>query len=120
MTDIEGSTRLWDEAPEAMREALARHDAIAVWVVGEHAGFLIKPRGEGDSTFSVFGRPTDAVAAACALQTAVMAEPWPEGARLQVRVAVHTGEADLGVDPAATRTPLYTGRPRVLPDPPQR
>jgi len=27
-TDIEGSTRLWEERPEAMREALARHDAI--------------------------------------------------------------------------------------------
>jgi len=98
MTDIEGSTRLWAEAPDAMRAALARHDAIAACVVGEHEGFLIKPRGEGDSTFSVFPRATDAVAAACALQTALTAEPWPEGAPLRVRIAVHTGEADLGVD----------------------
>ena len=98
MTDIEGSTRLWAEAPEAMRTALARHDAIAADVIAEHGGFLIKPRGEGDSTFSVFGRPTDAVAAACALQTALTSEPWPQGAPLRVRIAVHTGEADLGVD----------------------
>ena len=27
-TDLEGSTRLWEEHPEAMRAALARHDAI--------------------------------------------------------------------------------------------
>jgi len=98
MTDIEGSTRLWAEAPDAMRAALARHDAIATDVIAEHAGFLIKPRGEGDSTFSVFGRPTDAVTAACALQMALTAEQWPEGAALRVRIAVHTGEADLGVD----------------------
>ena len=98
MTDIEGSTRLWAEAPDAMRAALARHDAIAALAVGEHAGFLMKARGEGDSTFSVFARPTDGVAAACALQSALTAELWPEGAPLRVRIAVHTGEADLGVD----------------------
>ncbi len=27
-TDIEGSTRLWEEHPEEMQVALARHDAI--------------------------------------------------------------------------------------------
>jgi len=98
MTDIEGSTRLWGEAPDAMRAALARHDVIAATVIDAHSGFVIKPRGEGDSTFSVFARPTDGVTAACALQTALTAEPWPEGASLRVRIAVHTGEADLGVD----------------------
>src|SRR5205807_8044132 len=27
-TDIEGSTKLWEQLPEAMREAMARHDAL--------------------------------------------------------------------------------------------
>jgi class 3 adenylate cyclase len=27
-TDLEGSTRLWEEHPDAMRKALARHDAM--------------------------------------------------------------------------------------------
>jgi class 3 adenylate cyclase len=27
-TDLEGSTRLWEEHPDAMRTALARHDEI--------------------------------------------------------------------------------------------
>ena len=27
-TDIEGSTRLWEEHPDAMRDALARHDEL--------------------------------------------------------------------------------------------
>ena len=98
MTDIEGSTRLWDEAPEAMRAALVRHDDIVCAAIGEHEGFLIKARGEGDSTFSVFARATDAVVAACGLQAALTSEPWPHGAPLSVRIAVHTGEADRGVD----------------------
>src|SRR5438046_985908 len=34
-TDIEGSTRLWEQHPEAMRAALARHDALG-WVAGGH------------------------------------------------------------------------------------
>jgi class 3 adenylate cyclase len=27
-TDIEGSTRLWEQRPEAMGQALAHHDAL--------------------------------------------------------------------------------------------
>ncbi|HLV78671.1 MAG TPA: tetratricopeptide repeat protein, partial [Chthonomonadaceae bacterium] len=95
MTDIEGSTRLWESAPEAMRLAVARHDALAEAVIAAHAGRLIKSRGEGDSLFAVFARATDAVAAARALQQAFVAEPWPGELALRVRMALHTGEADL-------------------------
>src|SRR5207248_7968166 len=61
----------------------------------EFAGVLVKSRGEGDSLFAVFARPTDALAAACALQKAILAEPWPTSSPIRVRVALHTGEADL-------------------------
>ena len=54
MTDIEGSTKLWELHPEAMRETLARHDSIADSVVIKHEGTLVKSRGEGDSLFIVF------------------------------------------------------------------
>jgi predicted ATPase/class 3 adenylate cyclase len=93
-TDIEGSTRLWEQHPEPMRAALARHDALAAAVIDQHAGTLVKSRGEGDSLFAVFARPTDALAAACALQQALVAEPWPVETPLRVRLALHTGEAD--------------------------
>src|SRR5207302_3474863 len=56
---------------------------------------VVKSRGEGDSIFAVFPLASDAVAAACALQLAFQAEPWPDGLRLSVRMAVHTGEAGL-------------------------
>jgi class 3 adenylate cyclase len=95
LTDVEGSTKLWEEHPEAMRAALARHDALASAIVAGNRGTLIKSRGEGDSLFAVFHRATDAVAAACALQQAFRSEPWPTPGPLRVRAAVHTGEAEL-------------------------
>ena len=36
-TDLEGSTRLWEEHPDAMQEALARHDEILRDAVDGHA-----------------------------------------------------------------------------------
>src|SRR3712207_3212202 len=94
-TDIEGSTRLWQDHPAAARVALARHDALVEQIVAEHDGVVVRPRGEGDSRFAVFARATDAVAAAAALQQALHAEPWPTPTPLRVRMALHTGEADL-------------------------
>jgi class 3 adenylate cyclase len=93
-TDIEGSTRLWERHAEPMRLALARHDALAAALVEAHAGTLVKSRGEGDSLFAVFARASDALAAACALQQALLAEAWPVETPLRVRMALHTGEAD--------------------------
>ena len=94
-TDVERSARFWERSPDAMRAALTRHDALAESHVGTHGGLLIKDRGEGDSLFAVFGSAPDAVCAASLLQQALAAEPWPEEAPLRVRMALHTGEADL-------------------------
>jgi len=94
-TDVEGSTRLWEEHPAAMRQALTRHDALIETVVAGHQGVVVRPRGEGDSRFAVFARATDAVAAAVAIQQALHSEVWPDGIAVSVRVVLHTGEADL-------------------------
>src|SRR5262245_43979873 len=94
-TDVEGSTRLWEQRPEAMGRALVQHDAVVEFLTEQHHGQVVRPRGEGDSRFCVFARATDAVAAALAIQRALHAEPWPTRQPLRVRVALHTGEADL-------------------------
>ena len=94
-TDIVGSTKLWEQHPETIRQALVRHDALVEQIVAEQGGHVVRPRGEGDSRFAVFARATDAVVAAAALQQALTAEPWPTPAPLRVRMALHTGEADL-------------------------
>ncbi|HET8619733.1 MAG TPA: BTAD domain-containing putative transcriptional regulator [Acidimicrobiales bacterium] len=92
LTDVEGSTGLWESDPDAMAVALARHDAVVGDAIREAGGTLLKSKGEGDSTFSVFVRATDAVAAAARLQRDLAATTWPAGLALRVRTAVHTGE----------------------------
>src|SRR5437588_594110 len=89
-TDIEGSTKLWERCPDAMRLALARHDELAGSIIPQHAGILVKSRGEGDSLFCVFARASDAVVAACDLQKAFVSEPWPAETPIKVRMALHT------------------------------
>jgi predicted ATPase/class 3 adenylate cyclase len=71
LTDIEGSTRLWEQHPDAMSAAVARHDALAAGIIAQHEGVLVKSQGEGDSLFAVFGHAADALAAALALQIAL-------------------------------------------------
>jgi predicted ATPase/class 3 adenylate cyclase len=95
LTDIEASTRLWEQHPETMGPASARHDELIEGLAARHDGVVVRPRGEGDSRFAVFARASDAVAAACAIQRALGAEPWPLPEPLRVRIALHTGEADL-------------------------
>jgi predicted ATPase/class 3 adenylate cyclase len=95
LTDIEGSTALWEHLPEAMRLTVARHDALLAKQIEEHEGVVVRSRGEGDSFFAVFPRASDAVAAARDIQRALGVESWPTKTPLRVRIAVHTGDAEL-------------------------
>ena len=95
LTDIEGSTAAWEADSGAMAVALARHDELVEQIVTSRGGRLIKTRGEGDATFSVFDRPSGAAAAAMELQDAMAREPWGLREPMRVRVALHTGEAEL-------------------------
>ncbi len=95
LTDIEGSTAAWEADAKAMGVALARHDELVEQVVTSRGGRLIKTRGEGDATFSVFERPSAAAAAAIEMQDAIAHEPWALAEPMRIRVALHTGEAEL-------------------------
>jgi len=93
-TDIQGSTRLWEQYPDAMRAALARHDALLRGSIEANDGRVFKTFG--DAFHAAFAGPEAALAAALAAQTALHAEAWPlpEGASLRVRLALHMGEAE--------------------------
>jgi predicted ATPase/class 3 adenylate cyclase len=93
LTDIEGSTRLWEAAPADMARALVRHDDLIAAVVGAAGGRLVRSRGEGDSAFAVFDDTRRALVAAVELQRALHLEPWPAAAPIRVRMAVHSGPA---------------------------
>jgi class 3 adenylate cyclase len=92
-TDLEGSTRLWEEQPSAMALALPRHDAILRRAVESHDGAVVKSTGDG--VHAVFVAAPDAVAAAIDAQLALGREPWPDGLQIRVRMGIHTGEAEL-------------------------
>ena len=90
-TDIEESTRRWEEMPEPMRDALARHDDVIRGAIEGHGGYVFATGGDGFA--AAFGRAGDAVAAAAEAQAAMNAEAWPEDAAIRVRMGLHTGEA---------------------------
>ena len=90
-TDIEGSTRLWEQRPEAMRLALLRHDTLLNQMISVHSGIVFKT--VGDAFCAAFDRATDAVTAALAMQRALQTARFTD-LTLKVRMALHTGEAD--------------------------
>ena len=83
-TDVEGSTRRWEADAEAMRAALAAHDAVLRAAIEAHGGWLFKHTGDG--VCAAFTSPRSAVDAAVAAQRAL---------ELPVRMGLATGEAEL-------------------------
>ncbi|MEX0826032.1 MAG: tetratricopeptide repeat protein [Acidimicrobiia bacterium] len=105
-TDIEGSTRLWDLHPQAMKKALSDHDELIRKVVDAHGGKVFKHTGDG--ALSVFGSAADSLAAAADVARRFSEMVHPDVGALKVRIAVHTGEAEERDDdyfgPALNRT----------------
>jgi class 3 adenylate cyclase len=95
LTDVAGSSPLWEQDATAMHAALARHDALFEKIVATHHGVHVRPRGEGDSRFAVFACALDAVSAALTFQRALADEAWPTPRPLTVRIGIHTGHADV-------------------------
>ena len=95
LTDVEASTTGWEADRSAMAAAIVRHYEILDAAVRAHGGVRPVEQGEGDSVVAAFPLASDAVRAAVDIQLAMAAEPWPEGGRLAIRVALHTGEAQL-------------------------
>jgi class 3 adenylate cyclase len=91
-TDIEGSTQRWQQQPEAMGPALARHDRLLRDAIEAHGGAVFKT--VGDAFCAAFVDPTAALAAALTAQRALFGEPWGQTGPLRVRMALHTGRAE--------------------------
>jgi predicted ATPase/class 3 adenylate cyclase len=98
LTDVVGSTRTWESAPAAMREAMARHDRIVDRCLQQHHGTDVPSGRAGDSILAVFPRAADAAACALSLQRDFATERWPAQVNLEIRVALHSGEAELRQD----------------------
>lgn len=94
-TDIEGSTRLWEERPDAMRLVLARHDSLLRFCIESYGGLVFKT--VGNSFCAVFTEPrgsTEAVLAAQKGLPALVFETEVGSEPLRVRMALHAGVAE--------------------------
>ena len=92
-TDIEGSTGLWERNPDDMAVALARHDALLRDAIQRNEGVVFSTAG--DAFCAAFATAGAALAAACGGTRALTHEPWPSSARIAVRMALHTGVAEI-------------------------
>jgi class 3 adenylate cyclase/tetratricopeptide (TPR) repeat protein len=119
LTDVVGSTRMWEEAPDAAAWSLQRHEELIELAVSKHRGRVLKSRGEGDSTFSVFSEAWDAVAAAAEAQAELAQEAWPDQTVIRVRMAIHAGETSARDDDYFGPTVNRASRLRALAGPGQ-
>jgi len=91
-TDIEGSTRLWEDAPEQMRRALSCHDRLVRAAVERHAGILVKTTGDG--VYAAFDRASHAIAAAVDMQLALADPAATGGVAVRIRCGMHRGPVE--------------------------
>jgi tetratricopeptide (TPR) repeat protein len=91
-TDIEGSTRLIQQHPDAMKGALARHNALLQDAIDAHHGHVFQVLGDGFC--SAFEHASDALVAALDAQRALYQEKWGAVGAVRVRMGLHTGSAD--------------------------
>jgi predicted ATPase/class 3 adenylate cyclase len=96
-TDVEGSTKLAQQYPEAMPTLLARHHEILNECVKTHGGYVFQI--VGDSFAVAFHSAIEALHAALAAQPSLQEEAWSP-APVKVRMGIHTGTAQLN-DPSA-------------------
>ncbi len=88
-TDIEGSTRILRELGDQYAEVLERHRTLIESAIATNGGSIVDR--SGDELFAAFLDSSGAVAGAVAAQLALAAEPWPDGARVNVRMGLHRG-----------------------------
>ncbi|NNF26206.1 MAG: adenylate/guanylate cyclase domain-containing protein, partial [Gemmatimonadetes bacterium] len=89
-TDIEASTRLLHAVGDAYRDILALHHRLLRQAIAAHSGWEVDTAGDG--FFVSFQTARKAVEAAAAAQRAFHHQTWPEGAKVRVRMGIHTGE----------------------------
>lgn len=117
LTDIEGSTALWEQAGAAFKTVRATHRALLRREFQRHGGYEYKEVGDG---FLVsFQSVVDALACAVAGQRALAVQTWSAGAPgdawsgpVRVRMALHTGEVVLEQDEYVT--PVLHHASRIL------
>ncbi len=121
VTDVEGSTKLWEQDASAMKEALDLHDKVVRKCYTNHNGYEITT--EGDSFYLAFHHPLDALSFALQVQVELYNADWPsrilalKGAKLdkvytmnglRIRIGMHHGET-VSYEHDITKRTFYKG-----------
>src|SRR5262245_54245645 len=93
LTDIVGSSRLWDDHAVEMSVALARHDALLRRLIADHQRRVFKWAGDG--VWAVFEQPEPALLAALAIQGTFRGLSWGDLGEVSIRIALNSGVAEL-------------------------
>ena len=90
-SDIEGSTNRWEQHHDAMKAAVARHDALIRAEIERCGGFVFKT--VGDAFCAAFSSPQQALHSALAAQRRLYKEDFSAVGGLRVRMGIHVGIA---------------------------
>ncbi len=104
LTDLEGSTRLWEQDPDAMKSAMVRHDEILEKAISANGGFIFSRMGDGMA--AAFSSAGNAVSAAIAINDALAEEDWHTATPLKARIGLHTAEAVIADDSGYANLPI--------------
>lgn len=105
-TDIEGSTPLWEQMPEAMQVAIVQHHTILRQSIESNGGQAFQVIGDGFQ--AAFRLASDGLCAALAAQRALRDAHWGPTGPLNVRMGLHTGPAELDSHGDATYQVSHT------------
>ena len=108
-TDIEGSTKLWQQHPGAMPDALSRHHALLSRAISAHGGYVFQIIG--DAFCAAFSTASDGLGAALEAQRLLAGEKWGETGAIRVRMALHSGSVE--VQPGAYTSGEYVSGPTL-------
>ena len=106
-TDIEGSTRLWEQHTAAMRDVITRHDAILQQQIAQSGGRITKHTGDGVTAAFEGGQP---IACALEAQKQFASQDWGAIGELRIRIGLNAGEAEFQAS-AGTLAGDYFGPP---------
>ena len=104
LTDLEGSTRMWEQDPDAMKAAMVRHDEILEKAIAANQGYVFSRMGDGMA--AAFATAGDAVTSAITIKQALAEENWRTADPLKARIGLHTAEAVIVDDTGYASLPI--------------
>lgn len=107
-TDIEDSTRLWEEHAGHMEDAVRGHNELIGSIVDDAGGRVLRLTGDG--VLAIFLDASEALAAAVDIQRAFTGRIWPGVGELRLRIGMNTGPCRLEAGELYGRAPNLAAR----------